>query len=70
MDRSISLVNTFVQITDFVKSYFEKNPYQQNSSPNQKYFFTEEVISVYLFGIQFGLVSVKEIHSYIYEHFL
>lgn len=69
MDRSISLIKIFIQISDFVKSYFEKNPYQSNFSPNQNYFYTEEVISVYIFGIQFGLLSVKEIHSYICEHF-
>lgn len=69
MDRSTTLVSIFVQVSDFVKSYFKNNPMKQNFSPNQNYFFVEEVMTCYLFGIQMGLCSVKEIHSYICEHF-
>lgn len=69
MDRSITLIKIFVQVSDFVNSYFKNNPLHKNFSPNQNYFYIEEVMSSYLFGIQFGLVSVKEIHSYICEHF-
>ena len=65
MDRITRLVENFIFISDFVKFYFKKYPEQKNFSPNQNYFYEEEVITVYLFGIDLGLRTVKEIHSYI-----
>ena len=65
MNRDNSLIKIFLLVSDFVKSYFEKNPTERNTSPNENYFYTDELMTVYLFGVEIGLVSVKEIHSYI-----
>ena len=69
MNRDNSLIKIFLLVSDFVKSYFEKNPMERNTSPNENYFYTDELMTVYLFGVEVGLVSVKEIHSYICSHY-
>jgi len=42
---------------------------EKNTSPNENYFHDDEVMTVYLFGIQVRLHSVKEVHDYICSHF-
>ena len=69
MERYNSLIRIFLLVSDFVKFYFEKNPMERNTSPNENYFHDDEVMTVYLFGIQSGLLSVTEIHSYICDHY-
>ena len=69
MDRAKKLIKIFILVSDFVKIYFEKNPLERNYSPNQNCLHTEEVLAIYLFGIELCLVSVKEIYMYIKDHF-
>ena len=68
MDFNEILLNIFVLTSDFVKFYMLKNPMAQNFSPNQNYFFDEEVITVYLFGLHRKLHNTKEIHSFIKDY--
>lgn len=64
------LISIFIQVSDFVKAAKEKNSNLQNFSPNQNYFFDEEVIAIYLFGLHNKIFSNKAIHAFIKEHYL
>ena len=70
MDSERTLLQIFLIVSDFVKSYKEKNPMKQNFSPNQNYFFDEEVITAFFWGLSKGLTNAKEIQSFINDYHL
>lgn len=70
MDNDDALLKIFILVSDFVKDHKKKNPFSQNFSPNQNYFFDEEVITAYLFGLHRKLHNTKEIHFLITNYHL
>lgn len=64
MEHEIVLISIFLAVSDSVKSIKEKNPLLQNFSPNQNYFFDEEVLAVYFFGLYNKLFCNKDIHAF------